>query len=202
MPVPFLFMNLISEREHNISEDKNGKNAKRVVYLVGDVNEEKSLEFMKEMFKLEMENPLQDIVVIVDSYGGYVDSMWSMQDMMKLLRCKVHTLCIGKAMSCGQMILIGGSKGCRYATPNSLIMMHEISAWTCGKISDIKSYTEDLKRADKQFRDFVIKNTNLKKAQLNEMLKTDCYLTPERALEYGFIDKIISSFGDIEVKGW
>lgn len=106
-----------------MAEEKDVKNAKRVVYLVGNINEDKSLEFMKELFKLEMENPLQDIVVIIDSYGGWVDSMWSMQDMMKLLRCRVHTLCIGKAMSCGQMILIGGEKGCRYATPHSLVMM-------------------------------------------------------------------------------
>jgi ATP-dependent Clp protease protease subunit len=185
-----------------MSEDKNGKNAKRIVYLVGVINEEKSLEFMKEMFRLEMENPLKPIVVIIDSYGGWLDSMWAMQDMMALLRCKVHTLCIGKAMSCGQMILIGGDKGCRYATPNSIIMMHEISDITAGTISDIKHYAEELERADKQFKDFVIKKTKLKKAQLNDMLVKNCYITPKEALEYGFIDKIISSFGDIELKGW
>jgi ATP-dependent Clp protease protease subunit len=186
----------------NMSEDKNGKNVKRVVYLIGDITEEKSLEFIKEMFKLEMENPLKDIVIIIDSYGGWVDAMWSMQDTMRLLRCKIHTLCVGKAMSCGQLILVGGDKGCRYATPNSRIMMHEITDCTMGTVTDIKNYTQELYRMDKQFREFLIKRTKVKKAQLNEMLKKDYYMTPEEALELGFIDKIVKSFGDIEVKGW
>jgi len=185
-----------------MSEDKNTKNVKRVVYLIGDITEEKSLEFIKEMFKLEMENPINDIVVIIDSYGGYVDTMWSMQDTMRLLRCKIHTLCIGKAMSCGQMILVGGDKGCRYATPNSRVMMHEISTIAYGSVADIKNYTEELYRLDKQFREFILKKTKLKKAQLNEMLKKDYYMTPEEALEFGFIDKIVNSFADIEVRGW
>ncbi len=186
-----------------MAEDaKNGKNNKRAVYLIGNVTEDKSLEFIKEMFKLEMANPVADIVVIIDSYGGSVDAMWAMQDTMQLLRCKVHTLCIGKAMSCGQMMLIGGSKGCRYATPNSRILMHEISDWAFGNITALKNYTEELSRMDKQYRKFILKQTKLKKTQLDEMLKKDYYMTPEEALDFGFIDKIISSFGEIKLKGW
>lgn len=183
-------------------DSKNGKDNKRAVYLIGNITEDKSLEFIKEMFKLEMDNPIADIVVIIDSYGGKVDEMWAMQDTMQLLRCKVHTLCIGKAMSCGQMILIGGDKGCRYATPNSRILMHEISDWLFGNVTALKNYTDELSRMDRQFRKFVLKQTKLKKAQLNEMLKKDYYMTPEEALEFGFIDKIIESFGEIELKGW
>lgn len=186
-----------------MAENKeNEQNKKRAVYLIGDITEAKSFTFIKDMFKLELENPIKDIVVIIDSYGGFVDSMWAMQDTIGLLRCKVHTLCIGKAMSCGQLILIGGDKGCRYATPNSRIMMHEISSWTCGNVSDIKNYAEELTKMDKKFRTFILKKTKLKKSQLDDMLKRDCYLTPEEALEYGFIDKIISSFSEIELKGW
>jgi len=185
-----------------VEDKKNIKNNKRVVYLIGDVTEEKSLEFIKEMFRLEMDNPVADIVVIIDSYGGYVDSMWAMQDTMQLLRCKVHTLCIGKAMSCGQMILIAGDKGCRYATPNSRILMHEISSWSFGTVSDIKNYTAELDRMDKKFRAFIKKNTKVKKAQLDEMLTKDFYMSPDEALEHGFIDKVIGSFSEIELKGW
>ncbi len=185
-----------------MAEDKNGKNNKRAVYLIGDITEEKSIEFVKEMFKLEIDNPVADIVVVIDSYGGYVDSMWGMQDIMSLSRCKIHTLCIGKAMSCGQMILIGGDKGCRYATPNSRIMMHEISSWAFGNVADIKNYTEELTRMDKHFREFIIKKTKLKKTQLNEMLRKDYYMTPKEALDLGFVDKVITSFSEIELKGW
>jgi len=175
---------------------------KRAIYLMGNIDEIKSEMFIKSILELQIEDPTKDIVVIIDSYGGYVDSMWAMQDAMSMVTCKVHTLCIGKAMSCGQMMLMGGSKGCRYATPNSRIMIHEIAGWAHGKISDIQNYTGELKRLDKQFRDFVVKRTKLTKAKLNKMLEIDCYMGPQEALKHGFIDKIISGFGDLKLKGW
>lgn len=169
---------------------------------MGDIDEAKSEAFIKSVLQLQMEDPTKDIVVIIDSYGGYIDSMWSMQDAMNMVTCKIHTLCIGKAMSCGQMLLVGGSKGCRYATPNSRIMMHEISAWTHGSISDIKNHTKELDRLDKQFRTFIQKRTKLNKTQLDKMLECDTYMNPKEALKYGFIDKIITGFGDLKIKGW
>lgn len=175
---------------------------KRAIYLMGHIDEAKSEAFMKSILELEIQDPTKDIVVIIDSYGGYVDSMWSMQDAMSMVACKVHTLCIGKAMSCGQMLLIGGSKGCRYATPNSRIMMHEITSWSHGKISDIKQHAKEMDRIDKQFRKFIIDKTKLTKVQIDKMLEHDCYMSAQEALKHGFIDKIIKSFSEIKLKGW
>ena len=125
-----------------------------------------------------------------------------MQDAMDMVACKVHTLCIGKAMSCGQMMLIGGTKGCRYSTPNSRIMMHQISCWAQGTVSDIKNHAKEMDRLDKQFRSFIKKRTKLTQTQLNKMLEKDTYMSPQEALKYGFIDKIITGFSDINLKGW
>jgi len=182
--------------------EKKELDKKRAVYLMGDIDEAKSESFIKSVLQLELEDPTKDIVVIIDSYGGYVDSMWAMQDAMHLVTCKVHTLCIGKAMSCGQMILVGGEKGCRYATPNSRIMMHQISSWAGGTVSDIQNYTEELKRLDRQFREFIQEKTKLTKVQLNKMLEQDYYMDPKQAKKYGFIDKIITNFSDLKLKGW
>jgi len=182
--------------------EKKELDKKRAIYLMGDIDEAKSESFIKSILQLQLENPAKDIVVIIDSYGGYIDSMWAMQDAISLVSCKVHTLCIGKAMSSGQMILIGGTKGCRYATPNSRIMMHQISSWNGGTVSDIQNYTEEILRLDRQFRSFIQKKTKLTKTQLNKMLENDCYMDPKEALKYGFIDKIITGFSDLNLKGW
>lgn len=182
--------------------DKKELDKKRAVYLMGDIDEDKSEAFIKSILQLQLEDPIKDIVVFIDSYGGYVDSMWAMQDAMNMVTCKVHTLCIGKAMSCGQMMLVGGSKGCRYATPNSRIMMHQISSWTGGTLADIQNYAEEMVRLDKQFREFVQKRTKLTKVQINKMLENDFYMDPKQALQFGFIDKIITGFNDLKLKGW
>ena len=185
-----------------ILTDKKEADKKRAIYLTGDIDEVKSEAFIKAILELELQDPTKDIVVIIDSYGGYVDSMWSMQDAMNLVTCKVHTLCIGKAMSCGQMILLGGAKGCRYATPNSRVMMHEISSWAHGKVSDIQNYTKEATRLDKQFKKFIVSKSKLTAKLLDEKLKHDYYMSAEEALKFGFIDKIITGFGDIKLKGW
>ena len=186
-----------------MAEEKNGnKDKKRAIYLTGNIDEEKSEAFIKNILRLEIEDPIKDIVVIIDSYGGLVDSMWSMQDAMQMVTCKVHTLAIGKAMSCGQLMLIGGTKGCRYATPNSRIMMHEISSWAHGSISDIQNYAAELERLDKQFREFIVSRSKITATQLDKMLKSDCYMSPEDALKTGMIDRIITKFADIKLKGW
>ena len=181
---------------------KTTENQKRAIHLMGNIDEAKSESFIKSILELELKDPTSDIVVIIDSYGGYVDSMWAMQDAMNMVTCKVHTLCIGKAMSCGQMMLTGGAKGCRYATPNSCVMMHEISSWVRGSISDIQNYTEELKRLDEQYRNFIIERTKITSSQLKKMLLQDCYFNPQEALRYGLVDKIINKFSDMKLKGW
>ena len=183
-------------------EIKKESDKKRAIYLMGDIDEPKSEAFIRSILELELQDPTKDIVVIIDSYGGYIDSMWAMQDAMNLVTCKVHTLCIGKAMSCGQMMLIGGDKGCRYATPNSRICMHEITSWAHGKISDIQNYTLEATRLDKQFRKFVVSRTKLTAKQLDEKIKHDFFMSAKEALQLGFIDKIITRFSDLKLKGW
>ena len=183
-------------------EIKKELDKKRAIYLMGHIDEAKSEAFIRSILQLQLEDPLKDIVVFIDSYGGYVDSMWAMQDAMNMVTCKIHTLCIGKAMSCGQMMLVGGTKGCRYATPNSRIMMHQISSWTGGTVAEIQNHAQELNRLDKQFRAFIQKRTKLTKVQLNKMLEKDYYMDPKEALKYGFIDKIITGFGDLKLKGW
>ena len=81
-------------------------------------------------------------------------------------------------------------------------MMHQISSWTGGTVAEIQNHAQELNRLDKQFRAFIQKRTKLTKVQLNKMLENDYYMDPKEALKYGFIDKIITGFGDLKLKGW
>jgi ATP-dependent Clp protease protease subunit len=181
---------------------KESFSRKRCVYLTGEVNESSAENIMSELFKLEMSDPSGDIIIVINSYGGYVHSAWSIIDTMNMLRCNVHTLSIGQASSAGAVILLSGTKGKRYAAPHASIMLHKISSETRGHIDDMDIDVKETKRLQEQLENHIISRTKIKSKQLSEMLSRNRYLTPEEAVQFGLIDKIISSFGDIKMKGW
>lgn len=183
-------------------KERNINSQKRYVYLSGEISEELIKSAAQDLFRLEFENPAEDIIMIIDSYGGYVDSMWALIDTMNLLRCDVHTLCVGKAMSAASVILINGARGKRYCTENSRIMIHKVSGICSGQVDDIDGYVEELKRQNEQAINFIIKHSCLTKKILEQKITFDWYLSPKEALKYSVIDKIVSSFSEIKLKGW
>ena len=120
----------LEENSNNLL-DKN-----RLIYMSGEFNERKAEHIVSKLLFFECVNPVKDILLIIDSYGGIVDSFVSIHDTINLLRCNVATCCIGKAMSCGQLLLISGAKGKRFITPNSRVMIHEFTAGSYGKLTD------------------------------------------------------------------
>lgn len=175
---------------------------KRCVFFTGTVDEDSSKNFINSILKLELEDPLRDILVILDSYGGYVDSMWSMVDVMNLCRCKVHTLCVGKSMSAASLMLMNGAKGKRYCTPNSRIMIHKISSSNWGDFDDLDTHMKEITRMEEQLEDFIVSKTKFTKKLLLEALSSDFYLNAEQAKQKGVIDRIITSFSDLKLQGW
>lgn len=175
---------------------------KRYILFIGEINENSSKNFIKELLKLELENPMKDIVVIIDSYGGHVDSMWSMIDVMDLCRCKIHTLCVGKAMSCASLMLANGTKGKRYCTPHARVMLHKISAYNNGSYDDLETGMKELTRIEELFEEFIVRKTRFTKKSLKDALKNNCYLTAEQARQKGIVDKIIPSFSNLKLQGW
>ena len=102
---------------------------KRIVYFKGKFTEDATHSVIQKLLEFELKDPLKDIVLYIDSYGGYVDSFLAIHDAIRLCRCDVATVCIGKAMSCGQMLLISGAKGKRFITLNSRVLMHPVSSF-------------------------------------------------------------------------
>jgi len=169
----------------------------RIIYMGGDFNEEKAKDIITKLFTLEAKDPSKDILMYIDSYGGYVHSFLAMHDVIKMLRCDVATVALGKSMSCGQMLLVSGTKGKRFMTPNARVLMHEISSWSSGKVTDMVVDLNETKALKKLCEDLIIKYTKIKRAELKEMMNIDYYFDAKTSLKYGMVDYIINKPKDL-----
>lgn len=178
----------MNDKQHTVLDDN------RIIYMSGEFNELKAEIIVSKMLEFECSDPSRDILLIIDSYGGVVDSFVTIHDTMKLLRCDVATCCIGKAMSCGQLLLISGTKGKRFMTQNSRVMIHEFSAGNYGKISDLDISVRENKRLQKAIWETLnIKYTKLTKKELDNMKGRDTFLSAKECIDYGLIDHIITN---------
>ncbi len=176
------------------------KPSKRYVYLTGSVDENMVKDTIQKTLDLESENPNEDILFIINSLGGYVDCMWSIIDLMNIVKCKINTLCIGKAMSAASIILLSGKEKHRYATENSRIMLHQASGGIWGKTNDIGCYSDEIKRMDEICKTYIYKKTKINKKILDEKFNTDWFMSAKEAITFGIIDKIIYNLQDVKIK--
>jgi len=184
------------QTQSSLSGDTLEKN--RIVFLSGSFNEDKAKEVITTILNLEAKDPTKDILMIIDSYGGYVHSLLAIHDVMKhITRCDIVTMGIGKQMSCGQLLLISGSKGKRFATPNSRILMHQISSMTWGKLSDMEVDIDESKKLQEIIESMIVKYTKMNRKQVNELMQRDSYMSANEALEAGLIDGIVKNPNDL-----
>lgn len=181
-------------------KNTNTLDENRIIYMSGDFNEEKAKEIIIRMFTLESKDPSKDILMYIDSYGGWVHSFLAIHDVIKMLRCDVATVAIGKTMSCGQMLLISGTQGKRFITPNSRVLMHEISSGTCGKLSDMETDVNETKALKKIVENLIVKYTKIKEKELKDIMRRDTYFSSAEALKFGLVDYIIHKPKDLYSK--
>lgn len=190
---------IISTQGVFMAEDKkNVMDSNRIIFMSGCFDESAAKTIMERMLTLEAQAPSKDILMYIDSYGGSVHSLIAIHDVMKnLSRCDIATVCTGKAMSCGQMLLMSGTKGKRFATPNSRILIHEISHITYGKLSDMEIDINEDKEVQKIWEGLIVEYTKIKKSEIRELMKRDSYLSAKEAKDYGIIDHIIEKPSDL-----
>lgn len=177
-----------------IEQKETMLDSNRIIYMSGELNEQKTEQMVTKFLNFETANPFKDILLFIDSYGGFVDSFVAIHDIIKLLRCDVATCCVGKAMSCAQLLLISGTKGKRFITQNSRVMIHEFSIMNVGKLSDVEINIEEDKRLQKEiWESFNLKYTKLTKKKLDEMRIKDTFITAKECIDYGIVDHIITS---------
>lgn len=166
----------------------------RNVFLHGEVNEGSVANVIAQMLHLAETNRTP-IHLIVSTYGGSIDEMFSLYDMIKFLPCPVHTVGLGKVMSAGVLLLAAGVKGKRLMGARSRIMMHSVSGGIYGNIFEVENETREHRRLHELMVDMLVAETQMSKHEVERIMdpKVDRYLTPEEAIVAGIVDKVVGA---------
>ena len=163
----------------------------RIIFLGEEVTDVSANLVVAQMLFLEAEDPGKDIHFYINSPGGSVSAGFAIYDTMQYIKCDVSTICIGLAASMGAFLLAGGTKGKRYALPNAEVMIHQPSAGTQGKVTDMEIDVEHFLKIKQRINKILADNTGKTPEQIKSDSERDNWMTAEEAKEYGLIDKVI-----------
>lgn len=164
----------------------------RIVMLGMPINDQVATVIIAQLLYLEREDPDKDISLYINCMGGIIASGLAIYDTMQLIRPDVSTICVGMAASMGTLILCSGTKGKRYALPNSTIHMHQAVGGAQGQASDIEIAAREIMRLQDVIRGILVKHTGQSMEKITHDTDRDFYLNPEQAVEYGIVDEILS----------
>ncbi len=163
----------------------------RIIFLSDEVNDTTASLVVAQMLFLEAQDPDKDIAFYINSPGGSVTAGMAIYDTMNFVKCDVSTICIGMAASMGAFLLSSGTKGKRFALPNSEIMIHQPLGGAKGQASDIKIQAELILRTRDNLNRILAANTGKPLEVIAQDTERDNYMTAAEALNYGLIDKIL-----------
>ena len=163
----------------------------RIIFLSDEVNDATASLVVAQLLYLEAQDPDKDISFYINSPGGSVTAGMAIYDTMNFIKCDVSTVCIGMAASMGAFLLSAGTKGKRFALPNSEIMIHQPLGGAKGQATDIKIQAELILRTRDKLNKILAENTGKSIEQIAIDTERDNYMTAEQALAYGLIDKVI-----------
>ena len=163
----------------------------RIIILNGEINDTTSSLIVAQLLYLSSKDPNKDISLYINSPGGSITAGMAIYDTMNFIKCDVSTICIGMCASMAAFLLAGGKKGKRYALPNSEIMIHQPLGGGQGQATDISIIANRLINVKKRLNSILAKNTGQPLEVIEKDTDRDHFLTPEDALNYGLIDKII-----------
>lgn len=164
----------------------------RIVFVGGPIEDSLANSVVAQLLFLEKEAPNKDIVMYVNSPGGSIYAGMAILDTMNLIKSEISTVCVGLCASFGTMILMNGTKGKRYALPNSTIHLHQpLQDGSGGQASDIAIQAEEILRLRKILYDMIADKTGQSVEKISKDADRDKWLDANGALEYGIIDKIM-----------
>ena len=164
----------------------------RIIILSGEINDESANIIVAQLLYLDSLNH-NDISLYINSPGGSITSGFSIYDTMNFIKSNVSTICIGQAASMGAFLLSSGTKGKRYALPNSEVMIHQPLGGVQGQATEIKIAAERILKMKDKLNNILVKNTNKDLKTIEQDTERDYFLSSNEALEYGLIDKIIKN---------
>ena len=162
----------------------------RIIFLTDEINDYTANLVVAQLIFLEAKDCEKDICIYINSPGGSVSAGLAIYDTMKYIKCDVSTICIGMAASMGAFLLAAGTKGKRYALPNSEIMIHQPLGGAQGQASDIVIVANHIQRTKEKMARILAENCGQPFDKVIADTDRDNYLSAEEALEYGLIDKI------------
>ena len=164
----------------------------RIIFLGEEVNATTASLVVAQLLYLEAQDPDKDIQLYINSPGGSVTDGMAIYDTMQYVKCDVSTICVGMAASMGAFLLSAGAKGKRIALPNAEIMIHQPSAGTQGKVTDMEIDVEHFLRIKKKLNEILAANTGKTAEEIKEASERDHWMTAVEAQEFGLVDKIIT----------
>lgn len=165
----------------------------RIVFLSEEVNDTTASLVVAQLLYLEAQDSEKDISFYINSPGGSITAGMAIYDTMKYIKCDVSTICIGMAASMGAFLLSAGTKGKRFALPNSEIMIHQPLGGTQGQATDIQIHAERIIKMKKKLNQMLADATGKPLKTIERDTERDNFMSAEEACEYGLIDKVITS---------
>jgi len=163
----------------------------RIIFLGEEVNATTASLVVAQMLYLEAQDPDKDIQLYINSPGGVITDGMAIYDTMQYIKCDVSTICIGMAASMGSFLLAAGTKGKRFALPNSEIMIHQPSGGAQGQATDISIHANHILHVKKKLNTILSERTGQPLEVIERDTERDNFMTAQQALEYGLIDKVI-----------
>ena len=163
----------------------------RVIFLVGEVNDQTANLVVAQLLFLESENPDKEISFYINSPGGSVSAGLAIYDTMQFIKPEVSTLCMGMAASMGSFLLMAGAKGKRFALPNSKIMIHQPSGGTSGQATDIEIHAREIIKTREQLNKIYADRTGQTVEKIASDMERDRYMSADEAQAYGLVDQVI-----------
>ena len=164
----------------------------RIIMLSGEITDDLATLIVSQLLYLSSVDSKKDISICINSPGGSVTAGMAIYDTMKLIDNDIKTICVGLAASMGAFLLAGGTKGKRYALPNSEIMIHQPLGGAKGQVTDIEILTKRLLLTKKNMNKILAQNTNKDEKQIELDTERDNFMNAYEALDYGLIDKVLT----------
>ena len=164
----------------------------RIIFLGEEVNDVSASIIVAQLLFLQAEDPGKDIQLYINSPGGSVTAGMAIYDTMQYIKCNVSTICLGMAASMGAFLLAGGTKGKRFALPNSTIMIHQPSGGAQGQATEIQIVADHIAKTKRTLNEILAANTGQPLEVVEKDTDRDNYMSAEEALAYGLIDGVVT----------
>lgn len=168
----------------------------RIVFIGTDITDHVANVVVAQLLFLKMEDPKKDVHIYINSVGGYVTAGLAIYDTLQWMGCTVHTYCIGQASSMGALLLMAGTKGYRFALPNSRIMIHQPWGGVGGTSSDVQIQAEEILKSKRKLNEIMAEATGQTIEKIEQDSDRDYFMSPEEAKNYGsrgIIDEVIAA---------